>query len=248
MGAVNVVFGPHDLEMDVAGLTVEEIQCSLGNVLNVNMEADAYLGGNLVEDKSIVVAAGRLEFMRRWGWKAAIDFPVETTPHAISPAIQRLCAELAPGQKPVFIRVEPSAEATQGNCVFNVPPHIEQFGGRMILGWCIWEWPGILLNAEFHACWLSPKEELIDITPKRDGENTILFLPDPLLRFDGKRILGRIEPLSYKREVLEYVAASRKEMQLKVQGGSVADVRTVLAEVAATRQKMIRRMGKKGHK
>ena len=170
--------------------------------------------------------------------------PPETTPRAISPAIEKLCAELVPGQTPVFIPVEPSAEATHGHCVFDVPPHVEHFGGQMILGWCIWECPGILLTAEFHACWLSPERGLIDITPKPDGENTILFLPDHSLKFEGKRILGRIEPLSYKKEVLEYIAVSRTVMRLKVQGGSMADLLRILPDVERTTRNMIRTIGK----
>ncbi len=50
--------------------SVEEIQYSLRDVLNVGMDAEAYLDGKLVEDKSIVVAGGqRLEFMRPCGQK-----------------------------------------------------------------------------------------------------------------------------------------------------------------------------------
>jgi hypothetical protein len=120
----------------------------------------------------------------------------------------------------------------------------------MVLGWCIWEWPGILLNAEFHACWLSPEGEIIDITPKPDGEKTVLFLPDPALKFEGERILGRIEPLSHKREVLDYVAVSRKLMRLKAEGSdmSMADLLCIMGEVKATRENLIRRIGKKGAK
>jgi excisionase family DNA binding protein len=67
---INVVYGAHDLDMDLAGLTVEEIQFSLQYVLNVDMEAEAYLDGNLIEDKTINVVAGqRLEFMQLFGIK-----------------------------------------------------------------------------------------------------------------------------------------------------------------------------------
>ena len=244
-GSLTLVHGIHAISVPHDGLTAAELRLAYRAVLNVGPEARAYVGGNLVDDDWVPEPLARVVFVRDWGRKAAIDLPLETTPRTISPNIRRLCAELSPGQTPMFVRVEPSAEATHGNCVFNVPPHIEQFGGRMILGWCIWEWPGILLNAEFHACWLSPEEELIDITPKPDRERTILFLPDPLLKFDGKPIPSRIEPLSYKREVMEYVGLLRKLVLLKIQGGSETDCFNVLVEIETARVRLIRRMGKK---
>jgi hypothetical protein len=73
-GMVNVVYGAHDINMPLGGLTVEEIQYSLLDVLNVRMDAEAYLDGNLIEDKTITVGGGlRLEFMKGWGTKAAIN-------------------------------------------------------------------------------------------------------------------------------------------------------------------------------
>ena len=68
---VNVVFGAHDLDMPLAGFTVEEIQYSLRNLLNVDMEADAYLDGHLVVDKDAVIlkSGARLEFMHQKGRK-----------------------------------------------------------------------------------------------------------------------------------------------------------------------------------
>ena len=77
-GKVNVVYGAHDLDVRLGGFTAEEIQYSLRDVLNVGMEAEAYLDGILIADKTITVFAGhRLEFMRTFGWKAAIDLENE---------------------------------------------------------------------------------------------------------------------------------------------------------------------------
>ena len=54
---VNVVFGANDLDLSLEGLTVSEAQFSCQNILNVSMEADAYLDGHLVVDKDF----GRLD-------------------------------------------------------------------------------------------------------------------------------------------------------------------------------------------
>jgi hypothetical protein len=250
LGRITVVHGINMIDVPDDGLSVAELRFAYRNVLNVSPEARAYVGGDLIADDWVPEPMTRVAFVRDRGRKGAVESRHETTPRDISPAIARFCAELAPGQAPVFVRVEPTADAAYGYCVFNVPPHVDRCGGRMVLGWCIWEWPGILLNAEFHACWLSPEGELIDITPKPDGEKTILFLPDPALKFEGERILGRIESLSHKREVLDYVAVSRKLMRLKAQGGSMSttDFLNIMGEAKATREKLIRRIGRKESK
>jgi DNA adenine methylase len=69
---VNVVYGPHDLNVALAGFTVEEIQYSLRDVLNVGMDAEAYLDGKVVIDRSSTAVKGgsRLEFTKPAGRKA----------------------------------------------------------------------------------------------------------------------------------------------------------------------------------
>lgn len=71
LGNVNVVYGAYDLDMPLQGLTVEEIQCALKDVLNVDSNVEAYIDGNLVENKSAIkLGAGqRLEFMKEAGQK-----------------------------------------------------------------------------------------------------------------------------------------------------------------------------------
>lgn len=51
-------------------------------------------------------------------------------------------------------------------------------GGAIVFGWTIWEWPKVMLTAEFHAVWESPDGDLIDITPKPQRETSIIFVPD----------------------------------------------------------------------
>jgi SEC-C motif len=64
------------------------------------------------------------------------------------------------------------------NCFYNVEDKAKADGGGIQYGWTIWEDPGLLIEAEFHALWVSPRNELVDITEKTDGEKQILFLPD----------------------------------------------------------------------
>jgi hypothetical protein len=71
---VNVVYGAHDIDMELEGLTINEIQLALKDLLNIDQEnVEAYVDGNLIsaEDKaSVKIQAGqRLEFMKEAGRK-----------------------------------------------------------------------------------------------------------------------------------------------------------------------------------
>lgn len=110
------------------------------------------------------------------------DIPDATTPPEITDEIMKLCRQLDPTQVPVYVPVSPWGSSMMDRCFFNLPEKIGVDGGSIQHGWTIWERPGLLIEGEFHAVWVSPEGDLIDITPKKDGETEILFLPD------GKRI------------------------------------------------------------
>jgi hypothetical protein len=104
--------------------------------------------------------------------------PEETTPLAITAPINAFAAKL--GQEPPrYVPVVKDAMGLYGWCNDGVSEKIKTDGGDIGFGWTIWEWPGILLTSEFHAVWVSPMGELIDITPKPHGETRIVFVPDP---------------------------------------------------------------------
>jgi hypothetical protein len=169
--------------------------------------------------------------------------PTETTPAAISTAITDLCHRLVLGGVPQFVSVRPTERATKGECIDNVAQFIAHHAGQRVLGWCIWERPGICLNAEFHAVWQSPEGTMRDITPKPDGEDRILFLPDPRIVWQGKRIASVIIPLSYKRDVQELVALWRKEAQMRVHGSApTAEYVALAVQIQRAVQKLARRL------
>jgi hypothetical protein len=58
--------------MPLAGLTVEEIQLSLRDVLGVGRNAEAFHNNILIEDNGRIVTGGRLEFIKRWGRKRTV--------------------------------------------------------------------------------------------------------------------------------------------------------------------------------
>lgn len=85
-----------------------------------------------------------------------------------------------------YIQVRPSANALANECYSNVENVIKERGGKRILGWQIWEWPGFFAEAEAHAIWQSQEYELYDVSPK--AEHKIAFIADPNLKLTGNRI------------------------------------------------------------
>ena len=77
---VTITYGIHRVSMPLAGLTVEEIQVGLGDVLNVGREVEAYLNGNRVAGTTLVRSADTLDFMRTFGRKGSSDLPGEESP------------------------------------------------------------------------------------------------------------------------------------------------------------------------
>jgi hypothetical protein len=51
----------------------------------------------------------------------------------------------------------------------------------------LWEWPKVFIEAEFHAVWLSPDNQLVDVSPFPYSKK-ILFLSDPNIEYTGKQI------------------------------------------------------------
>lgn len=101
----------------------------------------------------------------------------ETTPAAITPEIIAFCDSLK-ADPPVYLPVQKDRNGMYGFCNIGVLEKIKVDGGAIRFGWIIWEYPRAYLTAEFHAVWVSATGELIDITPKPDGETRIVFAGD----------------------------------------------------------------------
>jgi hypothetical protein len=102
----------------------------------------------------------------------------QTTPTTpLSKTVTDLCEKISPGETPVFLDFsETDPRYAASNCHTNVFHLVREHGGERVNGWIIWE--GRFAEAEFHAVWRSPEGELYDVTPRADGEKTVLFLPD----------------------------------------------------------------------
>lgn len=69
---IRLIYGAHDLQVDVMGLTVAELHSAYQDVLSLCHSSEAYLDGKLVEDwNAIPESGGRLEFMKLRGTKGS---------------------------------------------------------------------------------------------------------------------------------------------------------------------------------
>ena len=117
-----------------------------------------------------------------------------------------------------FFSYIPVAEDTTGYeydcCQSNVQKKISKDGGYPIIGWSIWK-SQLFLEAEYHHVWSSSDgSEVIDITPKRDGEKYILFVIDPEQKDDGL-------PVCNKRQVLLDIPEVHKLKELFIKHAEI---------------------------
>jgi len=101
-----------------------------------------------------------------------------TTPDAgANPAVDAFCAALSPTAPIRLIYTDLGEGYLSRCCHASVRHRVRHHGGRRVNGWMIWQLKD-RVEAEFHAVWLSPAGDLLDITPRVDGEVNILFVPD----------------------------------------------------------------------
>lgn len=147
-----------------------------------------------------------------------VDGVETTTPSRITPKILELCDKIGAKTKPVFVPVVPKPGAIIDECFENVKQLVDREGGELVLGWTIWEFPFVMLEAELHAVCLDDKKRLRDITPKSQRENQILFLPDPNATWDFDSPTHQEDnirlPLTDHPLVIEWIAAAEEFSRL----------------------------------
>ena len=143
---------------------------------------------------------------------------ISTTPANITPAIISLCHELVADTEPEFLAVAPVSNADVNDCFPVVERYVRDHGGSICYGWQIWEWSGVMVEAEFHAVWRSPTGELRDITPKQVSISQILFLPDPSRQYEGRQVPNLRKSLSPDQRVAEFIARCEEEFEFMNRG------------------------------
>ena len=111
-----------------------------------------------------------------------------TTPAQIDATVREFCTEISDESAPVYVNLDTSTAYPVSECCYNVPTHVEKNGGEIVDGWMIWYLPQKFIEAEFHRVWRNSDGELVDVTPKPNGEQRVLFVPDSKIEWKKKRI------------------------------------------------------------
>lgn len=109
----------------------------------------------------------------------AVISPKITTPgKPIRNQVAKFCKTISV-DTPVFLPfTSVSPDYTASFCHNNVLEQVRRAGGRRVCGWMVWD-NGKYSEAEFHSVWVADgSETMIDLTPRADREDEILFLPD----------------------------------------------------------------------
>ncbi len=131
-----------------------------------------------------------------------------TTPKNLSADVLKFCNSLGSVHSPTFVKVLPNPNAQVNECFFNVKSAVHEIGGKQIFGWCIWIWEGVYIEAEHHSVWYDGIN-LIDVTPKPQNEDNVLFVQDDLAVFDFngvKRKNNLRRSLTNDPKVAEYLS------------------------------------------
>ncbi|MFG5776987.1 hypothetical protein ACFIQF_07910 [Comamonas sp. J-3] len=131
---------------------------------------------------------------------------------------QEIKKKLKIKEDPVYIDVELSKHAIVNECFANTSSQVDLNGGQQVLGWALWELPGVYFEAEFHAVWERPDGVLIDITPKKELTSRILFLRDPGTSYTGEQVDNLRLPISNDPAVMDFIQASEEEVKFMNEG------------------------------
>lgn len=138
-----------------------------------------------------------------------------TTPRSITPAIRDFCARIDSTLEPVYLDVRPESWSVLDSCHYNAAEKVRRSGGRVQHGWLVWEWPGVMLDALFHAVWVSPDGEMQDVTPQRDGEGRILFQPDSRKVYTGTLFDNIRHPLVQDPVLEEFIRLAVQSFEIR---------------------------------
>jgi hypothetical protein len=101
-----------------------------------------------------------------------------------TPQLDAACLEKL-GATPQVITISTEAGAKPLRCFWNVRERVAKSGGEIVFGWALFEWPHLFWEAQHHAVWKRPDEQLVDITPPAaGGTESTLFVQDDDLVFD----------------------------------------------------------------
>ena len=150
--------------------------------------------------------------------------------------------------------VSPRADGDINECFAAVSAHVKHHGGSVQHGWAFWEWPTVLVEAEFHAVWRRENGSLLDVAPRADSEQRILFLADPIRVFTGVAVDNVRLALRDDPRIAEFIKLAEKKYALLNRGerahqfGAVAiprdEIEPVLVRMLQLQSQLAGRLGR----
>lgn len=144
-------------------------------------------------------------------------------PKLIKPSVLAFCRELVTNPQPCYVPVRPLDKVPANECFTIVPQHVAENGGMQIIGWSIWQWPRVLIEAEFHCVWQTTDGQLLDVTPKSIRVPRILFLPDPRRSYAGRQVDNVRRPLKHDPVIARFCRVAAR-IYAELNAGELADV------------------------
>jgi hypothetical protein len=110
---------------------------------------------------------------------------------ALTKGILKLSRHLDATATPDYVAVEPGEDCLPDSCFDNVATIVRRNGGSIQHGWRLRQEASAYVEGRFHAVWRRHDGTLIDVTPRTDGVDEILFLPDSRLVWTGEPVEPR---------------------------------------------------------
>lgn len=170
-------------------------------------------------------------------------------PNADASHVIAFCNRIVPGAKALLLPTAPDPLGQPKDCFETVRLRIASQGGAATYGWSIWEWPGVMIEAEFHAVWRDQTGALCDISPQSLHLSHRLFLPDSQRVYGGRQVNNIRQPLTDHPAVARFIAANDRHFEVMNRGeradqhGIVMippeEIAPVMQEIAAAYQAIL---------
>lgn len=128
--------------------------------------------------------------------------------------VLQFCAQTVKCEPPTSVRTQPMEGEPQRDCFLTVEKQVALLGGECVIGWAIWETPGVFMEAEFHAVWRTPEGELVDITPRPIPLPHIVFARDCHRKYNGLQVDNIRKPLVGDVDLLHLFALYRERFAI----------------------------------
>lgn len=139
---------------------------------------------------------------------------MHAVPELNAPHVQAFCAEVASKSSPALVLCSPRFDRPAKECFPIIKEQIASNGGSMVVGWAIWEWPGVFIEAEFHAVWASPDGQLSDLVPRSLLSQHIVFLPDLSRKYEGRQVDNIRKALVRDNDLIRFLFTFRRQFEI----------------------------------